>query len=290
MRAPELEPRLGFAYDVTGNGKTVLRASAGLFHNSRLGGGSLGNLRNPPFITNPILYYGTMSSMFAPGAQLTDRPVNATGLEIRHEDAELVQRVGRRRPRHRLGHGGRRLVCRQRRDGTSRWNGTSTRCRTARASSTSIRRTSIRARARRCRAEFLRPYRGYQDIFIRGNFGTSNYNALQLQVNRRYIRGVQFGASYTWGRTLGIGDDDPARVSLARPMREWNYADAAFNQDHNLVINYTWDIPGGSKFWSNAFTRGLLDGWQLSGVNAFVSGEWAGVTLTTDRGLRLHGR
>jgi hypothetical protein len=80
--APDIEPRLGFAYDVTGNGKTVLRASAGLYHNSRLGGGALGDLRNPPFITNPILYYGTMGSMFAPGARLADRPVNANGLEI----------------------------------------------------------------------------------------------------------------------------------------------------------------------------------------------------------------
>ena len=159
----------------------------------------------------------------------------------------------------------------------------------ARASSISIRRTSIRARARRCRRSSCGRIAGYQDIFIRGNFGTSNYNALQMQINRRYIRGVQFGASYTWGRALGIGDDDPARVSLARPMREWNYAVAAFNQDHNLVINYTWDIPGGSKFWSNAFTRGLLDGWQLSGVNAFVTGEWAGVTLATTDGFDFTG-
>jgi hypothetical protein len=138
-------------------------------------------------------------------------------------------------------------------------------------------------------AEFLRPYKGYQDIFMRGNFGTSNYNALQVQVNRRYIRGLQFGASYTWGRALGVGDDDPARVSIARPMREWNYAVEAFNQDHNLVINYTWDIPRGSGFWPNTFTRGLLDNWQLSGVNAFVSGEWAGVTMSTTEDFDFTG-
>ena len=52
--APQTEPRLGLAYDLFGNGTTVLRASAGLYHNARLGGGSLGNLRNPPFINNPI--------------------------------------------------------------------------------------------------------------------------------------------------------------------------------------------------------------------------------------------
>ena len=35
--------------------------------------------------------------------------------------------------------------------------------------------------------------------------------------------------------------------------------------------------------WNNALTRGLLDGWQLSGDTAFVSGDWSGArTSTTD--------
>ena len=35
--------------------------------------------------------------------------------------------------------------------------------------------------------------------------------------------------------------------------------------------------------WNNALTRGLLDGWQLSGDSAWVSGDWAGAsTSTTD--------
>jgi hypothetical protein len=286
--APEVEPRIGFAYDVGGTGKTVFRGSAGLFHNSRLGGGALGNLRNPPFILNPVLYYGTMNTMLAPGAQLTDRPVNANGLEIDSKtpssfsvsvgvgrdigwgtviDASYVGTVGRHLEME--------------------WN--------VNAIPDGARFVDLNPQNLDPRTgqalppEFLRPYKGYQDIFIRGNFGTSNYHALQVQMNRRYIRGVQFGASYTWGRSLGIGDDDPARVSLARPMREWNYADAAFNQNQNLVINYTWDIPGVSKGWSNKFTRALLDGWQLSGVNAFVSGEWAGVTLATSEQFDFTG-
>jgi hypothetical protein len=286
--APELEPRLGFAYDVTGNGKTVFRGSAGLYHNSRLGGGSLGNLRNPPFITNPILYYGTMSTMLAPGASLSDRPVSVNALEIDSTTPSTFSAsigVGRD-----IGWGtvvdvawvgsvGRQLEM--------EWN--------INAVPDGARFLDLNPQNVDPRtggvlpAEFLRPYRGYQDIFVRGNFGTSNYNALQIQANRRYSHGVQFGASYTWGRALGIGDDDPARVSFARPIHEWNYAVEAFNQDHNLVVNYTWDLPNGSRIWNNAFARGVLDGWQLSGVNAFVSGEWAGVTLATTEGFDFTG-
>jgi hypothetical protein len=284
--APEVEPRLGFAYDVGGTGKTVLRASAGLYHNSKLGGGSLGNLRNPPFFQNPILYYGTMGTMLAPGARLADRPVNANALEVDAKTPSTFSAsvgVGRD-----IGWGtvidvsyvgsvGRHLEM--------EWNINAVPD-GARFLDRNPQNVDPRT-GTALPAEFLRPYRGYQDIFVRGNFGTSNYNALQIQANRRYIRGVQFGASYTWGRALGIGDDDPARVSFARPIRDWNYAVAAFNQDHNLVINYTWDIPGSNL--QQPFLRGLLGGWQLSGVNAFVSGEWAGVTLTTSDGFDFTG-
>jgi len=56
--APQIEPRVGFTYDFTGAGSTVLHSSAGYFHQARLGGGSLGNLAgNPPFIHNPTVFY-----------------------------------------------------------------------------------------------------------------------------------------------------------------------------------------------------------------------------------------
>ena len=54
-------------------------------------------------------------------------------------------------------------------------------------------------------------------------------------------------------------------------------------QLHNLVVNYTWDVPDGSRMWDNWLTRGALDGWQLSGDTAVVSGDWSGAsTSTTD--------
>jgi hypothetical protein len=129
--------------------------------------------------------------------------------------------------------------------------------------------------------EFLRPYRGYQDIFVRDNWGESDYHGIQVQANRRYIRGVQFGVAYSFSKTRGHGDDDPARVSLVRPLDEYFYSIAQFNQDHSLVVNYTWDLPDVSGRWDNLFSRLVLDGWQLSGENAFVSGEWAPVLMTT---------
>src|SRR6266508_2298762 len=128
--------------------------------------------------------------------------------------------------------------------------------------------------------DFLRPISGYAAIRTRGNSGTSDYHSLQVQVNRRYIRGVQFGGAYTLQRARGLADEDPGNlsISLNRP-RDYFYSELAQSNRHSLVINYSWDIS------QARFEQGLLhhalDGWQLSGENAFVSGDWAPVILTT---------
>src|SRR5260221_8567806 len=130
--------------------------------------------------------------------------------------------------------------------------------------------------------DFLRPYLGYQAINIRGNWGTANYDSLQVQVNRRYSHGLQFGAAYTYARAFGIGDDDPASVSRIRPLEQWYYGPIGTNQRHNLTINYTYDLVKGKNLPSqNAVVRSLVGDWQLSGENAWVSGDWDNVDLST---------
>ena len=67
---PAVEPRVGAAFDVFGNNTTKLHASAGVFHNAVLGGGSQGNLQGPPFFTQSTLFYNTLTDFMAPGATL----------------------------------------------------------------------------------------------------------------------------------------------------------------------------------------------------------------------------
>jgi hypothetical protein len=128
---------------------------------------------------------------------------------------------------------------------------------------------------------FLRPYLGYEDIVLRSHHGTSNYNGLQVQLNRRYSRGFQFAVAYTFAKALGVADDDEQQVSAVRPLKEWHYAPLAGTQTHNLVVNYTWDLPKASALADNALVRFLFDNWQISGENAFASGDWTPVFMTT---------
>ena len=275
------EPRIGLAWDVTGDGRTALHTSAGIYHNAHITARSMDSAaNNPPAVNTPQIIYGTMDTLLQ-NAAFSSRPSNAFGLE---RDARTptsynwsfgVQRD--------LGWG--TVV-----DVT--YSGSTTRNLEvvqdinvvpdgARYLDVNPQNRDPRNPASPLPSEFLRPYRGYQSINIRSHFGTSNYHGLQVQMNRRYIRGVQFSAAYTFGKTLGIADEDEAAISAVRPVHEWNYAPYATNQEHSVVLNYTWDLPHGSRFWDNAFTRGLLDNWQLSGENAFVSGDWAPVILAT---------
>lgn len=279
--APQIEPRLGVTYDLTGSGTTVLHASAGLFHNARLGGGSFGNLRNPPFVVTPQLPNAMIGSMFAPGVTLTQRPPNINAITWDYESPSSYNWSGG--VRRDIGWGtvvdvtytgsvGRHL------EGQYNLNDVPEGARFLDVNPQND--DPAQAGLQPLAAEFLRPYRGYGTIRVRGNFGKSDYHSLQIQANRRYIRGVQFGGAYTWQRSRGTQDEDgdAQSTALTRPPAFF-YSVTAQSQTHNLVINYTWDIPDARI--GNRLASSLVNGWQLSGIHAFVSGEWAPVTFST---------
>jgi Carboxypeptidase regulatory-like domain/TonB-dependent Receptor Plug Domain len=276
----EPEPRLGFAWDLTGDGKTAVHSSVGLYHNPHVNANGMDAMaRNPPAQNTPSINYGTMDTLLAAGAQgaFSNRPSDVFGVE---RDAKTPKSynysVGVQRD---IGWG---TVIDVTYAGFQMRNA---------EMATSINAVPDGARFLDVNpqnanpqnptaakpAEFLRPYLGYQNITIREHFGTGTYNSLQVQLNRRYIRGLQFAVAYTFGKTVTDGTNgNPPGFNTLRTQTFWNEGPSTSTQLHNLVINYTWDVPNGSGLWNNLLTRGLLDGWQLSGDTAFVSGDWAG--------------
>jgi hypothetical protein len=278
----EPEPRVGLAWDLTGDAKTALHSSLGVYHNPHVNANGLDAMaRNPPAQNTPSIIYGTMSTLLGAGAQgaFANRPSNVFGLE---RDAKTPvsynYSIGVQRE---VGWGTVIDVTYagfQMRNGEMETNinpvpdG-------ARFVDVNPQNADPRNPASAKPAEFLRPFAGYQNIAIRSHFGKAHYNSLQVQLNRRYIRGLQFAVAYTLAKTVSDG----TTYNPLRPGAAWNEGPDGSTQFHNLIINYTWDVPRGSTMWNNIVTRGLLDGWQLSGDSAFVSGDWAGAsTSTTD--------
>src|SRR4051812_12159906 len=102
--------------------------------------------------------------------------------------------------------------------------------------------------------------------------GSSNYNGLQVQVNRRYTSGFQFGVAYTWSKTLDYANDDSSDVFYSRPYKAFNYGPADFDQTHIFTVNYIWDIPL-FRNARNGFVKGVLGGWQVSGTTSYATGK-----------------
>jgi hypothetical protein len=133
----------------------------------------------------------------------------------------------------------------------------------------------------------FRPYLGYQAINLRDYGSTSNYNALQTSVNRRFTKGLQFGASYTWSKTMTYMDTVNGAIGNFQPRRFWDYGEASFDRTHNLVVHWTANIPKASRLWNNSVLKAVGDNWEWSGIAQFVSG--APLSLTTSGNLNLTG-
>src|SRR5262249_2423871 len=142
---------------------------------------------------------------------------------------------------------------------------------------------------------FFRPYPGFANVWLFENIGRSNYNALQLQANRRFARGLQFGVAYTFSRSRDFtsnnetGTGSNKQVATYQDPGTWNYGLSSYDQTHVAVINYTWDLPKASAKWNNAVTRVVLDNWQISGLSTFASGTPVNVTFTTTDGADITG-
>ncbi|MBZ5540018.1 MAG: carboxypeptidase regulatory-like domain-containing protein [Acidobacteriia bacterium] len=118
----------------------------------------------------------------------------------------------------------------------------------------------------------LVPFKGYGQIEYLQFDGTSNYNSLQVSLQRRFTKGLTFGAVYTWSKALTTANSDEDLQDPFLP-RSVDYRAAGWDRTHVFAANYVYDLPklakrfGGSKWLSY-----ITDNYQLSGVTQFMSG------------------
>jgi hypothetical protein len=97
-----------------------------------------------------------------------------------------------------------------------------------------------------------------------GNAATSEYNALQLQFERRMIRGLQALASYTWSHSIDDGSagsfGSGSNLLPGALNGDANRGPSDFDIRHTFSAGVTYELPAPKI---NAFTSAILHGWSL---------------------------
>lgn len=124
-------------------------------------------------------------------------------------------------------------------------------------------------------ADTVRQFPGYAAILMQENTGVSSYNSLQMSWQKRMTRGFTAGTSYTWSKVLNNFDVETSNQRVPFDARiDKGYAD--FNRRHVLAVNYVYDLPFFSK--GGGVAGSVLRGWQLSGITSFQSGRHMSVS------------
>lgn len=261
-------PRVGFAFDVFGTQKTVLRGGYGIFYNRELPASfgspqansfpqvttDLFDLFNPTLCPNPpsTFAYPVDPRVFACGqaaAFAIERDLKTAMAQ--HYSLNLQQDLGFGTLT--VGYVGNH-VTHLLTDGV--------------ISPRNVNRANPTTGARPLSEAF-------GDIFVVGGYPQSNYNSMQINFRRNSSRGVRFNANYTWAHAI----DDV--VGFFKDYQDPNNARAeraSSDQDvrHNFTFDAGYDIPF-RKFFENAPSR-LVDGWQLNTIIQARSGLPVNVT------------
>jgi len=117
-------------------------------------------------------------------------------------------------------------------------------------------------------ADFYRPYQGYGSITALEPQANSIYNALQVSAHRHVGR-LSLDLAYTWSHSLDDSSDRYDGNFVNAYDLALTRASSNFDQRQLLNVGYVYDLP---LFTEHGWAHTLVGGWQISGITTFQTG------------------
>jgi hypothetical protein len=276
----DIGPRFGFAYDVAGDGKTVVRGGFGVFWNFSPGGTSSSKAQNPPFLQSTTLNptptaYGSnlllKEGLPAPPGVDPNRPAAGSTrsiFDINFRDAYARQ-----------------------------WNLNIQR---GLATNYMVEVAYVGSQGRQMMLKGdpnqAPPVVGVTDANVNRPFakispalrtigqaqsrGTLDYHGLLVKFQRRFANNFSFLNSYTWGKAIDLNSDNDGTVTLTNVYDpQYNRGPADYDIKHTFSSSWIYELP-----WAR---NALYGGWQVTGILLLRGG--LPLTVTQSQGVQSTG-